>query len=91
MSVDWFSFAIAVLGTLACGALAIYVTVYKTPASEKLSEALVRVAIKLLNAAAKAIIGSIEVEQRRLVGDYNPLHDTRLAEINYAIDALNGE
>ena len=88
--IDWFSVGIGVAAAILFGALAIYLSVYKTPSSDKMIAALVDAAQKLLDAAVKALVEQMEKENALASArdTYDPVPEARMASLQDVADAL---
>ena len=83
--------AIGVAAAVLFGALAIYLSVYKTPSSDKMIAALVAAAQKLLDAAVKALVKQMEKEAVKTSArdTFDPVPEMRMAGLQDVADALH--
>jgi len=83
--------AIGVAAAVLFGALAIYLSVYKTPASDKMINILVVAAQKLLDAAVKALVKQMEKEAVKTSArdTFDPVPEMRMAGLQDVADALH--
>lgn len=91
MQIDWLSVGIGVAAAAVFGALAIYLSVYKTPSSDKMIAALVAAAQKLLDAAVKALVKQMEKENALADArnTYDPVPEARMTSLQDVADALH--
>ena len=89
--IDWLSDGIGVVAAILFGALAIYLSVYKTPSSDKMIAALVAAAQKLLDAAVKALVKQMEYKNAQAAArdTYDPVPEARMASLQDVADALH--
>ena len=89
--IDWLSVGIGVAAAVLFGALAIYLSVYKTPSSDKMIAALVAAAQKLLDAAVKALVKQMEKEAVKTSArdTFDPVPEMRMAGLQDVADALH--
>jgi len=89
--IDWLSVGIGVVAAILFGALAIYLSVYKTPSSDKMIAALVAAAQKLLDAAVKALVKQMEYKNAQAAArdTYDPVPEARMASLQDVADALH--
>jgi len=83
--------AIGVAGAILFGALALYLSVYKTPASDKMINVLVAGAQKLLDAAVAALVKQMNKENALAAArdTYDPVPEARMAGLQDVADALH--
>ena len=83
--------AIGVVAAVLFGALAIYLSVYKTPASDKMINILVVAAQKLLDAAVVALVKQMEKEAVKTSArdTFDPVPEIRMASLQDVADALH--
>jgi hypothetical protein len=88
--IDWLSVGIGVAAAILFGALAIYLSVYRTPSSDKMIAALVDAAQKLLDAAVKALVKQMEYKNAQAAArnTYDPVPEARMASLQDVADAL---
>lgn len=80
--IDWFSVAIGLVAAVLFGGIALYITVYAPPGNEKLANALVDAAVKLLDAAIKAINKSMQKQDTVIGADtFDPVPEQRLNDL----------
>jgi len=91
MQIDWISIGIGVALAGVAGALAIYLSVYKTPASDKMISFLVAAAQKLLDAAVAALVKQMNKENALAAArdTYDPVPEARMAGLQDVADALH--
>ena len=82
--------AIGVAAAVLFGALAIYLSVYKTPSSDKMINILVVAAQKLLDAAVRALVKQMEKEAVKTSArdTFDPVPEMRMAGLQDVADAL---
>lgn len=90
MQIDWLSIGIGVALAGLAGALAIYLSVYKTPASDKMISFLVTAAQKLLDAAVAALVKQMEKEAVKTSArdTFDPVPEMRMSSLQDVADAL---
>ena len=73
------------------GALAVWLSVYKTPSNDKMISVLVAAAQKLLDAAVKALTKQMEKEAVKTSarGTFDPKPEMRMAGLQDVADALH--
>ena len=83
--------AIGVAAAVLFGALAIYLSVYKTPSSDKMINILVVAAQKLLDAAVRALVKQMEKEAVKTSArdTFDPVPEMRMAGLQDVADALH--
>jgi hypothetical protein len=88
---DWVLIAVGALGSIGLGALAIYLGVYQTPASDKVIDMLVVAAQKLLDAAVGALAKKMEKENALTSArdTYDPVPEARMAGLADVAGALH--
>lgn len=91
MAIDWVSIGIGVVLAGLAGALAIYLSVYKTPASDKMIDFLVATAQKLLDAAVAALVKQMNKENALTAArdTFDPKPEMRKSELAEVADALH--
>lgn len=83
--------AIGVAAAVLFGALAVWLSVYKTPSNDKMISILVAAAQKLLDAAVKALTKKMEKENALTSarGTFDPVPEARMAGLQDVADALH--
>lgn len=69
------------------GGVALLIMVYAPPKSERLANALVSAAIKLVEAAIKALSGAME-KQNISAATFDPVPELRVSELSDAVTSL---
>lgn len=80
--VDFTSVVVGLVLAFAVGGIALLILVYAPPGSEKLANALVAAAIKLLDAATSAINKSMQKQDTVIGADtFDPVPEQRLSDL----------
>ena len=82
---------IGVAGAVLLGALAVWLSVYKTPSSDKMISVLVVAAQKLLDAAVRALTKKMEKENALTTArhTFDPVPEARMAGLQDVAGALH--